>query len=926
MARGRHRPRRRRRQREQGRPGAQLRFWAPLFGRGILAALLLIALVAGLPWGLCRYVGWPLPDRIPAGREAAASLTAPLGASLLLKVLACALWAAWVAFLGGVLRTAVEGLRRAAGGSGPAVVGGPLKVMAAALLGAAALVLLPGRDPQAYPAAQKRPTTADAARDSVSPSRAGHDGRGTAAPQESTTTAVVRPPLKGVHDSLWRIADRRLDDGDRWPEIYALNYGRRQADGHALMDPGLIRPGWVLRLPAPRPDPGEDPERGHPPVPPTRPAPPSGGAETPPSPVTPPSPSPQPPSATCANLPEGVFIGAGTATLIAAALLIARRRRRGRHRPHRSAHDNAPFAPVIRALRQPSEQTPPPPASAGDPAKTPRTEAPRTGAGDRATGQDDSTTARTPPAAPTARVLGVKDGQDLAWDLARSRGLGLVGPGALDAARALLIGLLAERRRKGAAAAQLVMAAPDADRLLGRHTAAVPARRLRIVADLPQALQLMETELLSRTRARSHAAALVPSAVPSEIVLIAAVPAQQEQRLQAILDNGSALGLAGLLIGQWRAGGTLRVRGDGTVGAANPSHAAAFAGARLFTVPPRPAGAILDLFAETSAERPGRRHTDQDTGAPHGVSAPQADGPNGPPTPPPEQTNKPSSAEITDTTAPSQEEAPPAPPSPRHQQPVRLCVLGPITLTYQAARAAEPVDVTGALAPKQRELLAYLALHRDGIRRETLTAAIWPQAPYTRPSNAFHATLSQLRRSLHEATHGVVHDIVRRRDTRYGLDPQQVSVDLWELKDEVKAARTRERADERQAALWRVVGLYAGDFADEVAGEWPEAPRESLRREYLDSVSALVRLLRDPDPNRALDLLEQARERDRYNEAIYRDIARMQAHLEEHDAIPRTLELLRRALAELDQLPSAVTLRLFAALQAAEGRHKSTSE
>ncbi|MEV8321424.1 hypothetical protein AB0Q95_45520 [Streptomyces sp. NPDC059900] len=891
----------------------------------MLAALLLIALVAGLPWGLCRYVGWPLPDHIPAGPEAGARLTAPPEASLLLKVLACALWAIWLVFLGGVLRTAGQGLRRAADRRRPAIAGGPLKVLGAALLGAAALALLPGRDPQAhlFPA-HKRPITADTLRNPAAPWRTTRDGGAraasdTAAPRESTTAAIVRPPLHGVHDSLWRIAARRLHDGDRWPEIYALNYGRRQADGHALLDPGLIRPGWVLRLPAPRP--GKDPERGHPPVPPTRPAPPCGGAGTPTSPAAPPSPAPQPRSDAGLDLPQGVFIGAGTATVLATALLLAhRRRRRARHRPGRSTNQDARLTPVIRALRQASKQTPPRTATAGHPAPAAGPGTPGSGSRAGNTGRDEGRGPRTPHPTPPARVLGVKDGRDLAWALARSRGLGLVGPGALDAARALVIDLLTQPQPEAAAPAELVMTAPDAHRLLGRHTAPAPPRRLRIVANLPQALQLLETELLSRTRARTdHGTAPVPSTHTPELVLIAAVPAAQEQpRLQAILDNGSALGLAGLLIGQWRAGGTLRIRPDGTVGAASPSHAEPFAGARLFTMPPQPAAVILALLAEAAPQGPGRPPTEQNTGTPRIAPAPRENAPATPPRPPGEHEEQAPRARTPDTTVPSADAAP-ARRTPGRQQPLRLCLLGRLTLTYRAPDDAQPVDVTSALAPKQRELLAYLAVHREGAQRERLAAAIWPQAPYGRTSNAFYATLSQLRRSLPRATHGAVHNIVQRADARYELDQQQVSVDVWDLRDEVKAARTRENQDERQAALWRVIALYTGDFATEIAGPWREEPSEVLRRAYLDSVSALVRALRATDPNRALDLLEQARERDRYNEALYRDIARMHAQLGEHDAIPRTLGLLKRALAELDQVPSAVTLRHFEILQAPKG-------
>ncbi len=56
---------------------------------------------------------------------------------------------------------------------------------------------------------------------------------------------VVRPG-----DSIWVIAERELGSNLRWEEIFRLNEGRSFADGRVLKDPNLIRPNWVLWLPA----------------------------------------------------------------------------------------------------------------------------------------------------------------------------------------------------------------------------------------------------------------------------------------------------------------------------------------------------------------------------------------------------------------------------------------------------------------------------------------------------------------------------------------------------------------------------------------------------------------------------------------------------------------------------------------------------
>lgn len=62
-------------------------------------------------------------------------------------------------------------------------------------------------------------------------------------------------------DFLWDLAERHLGDGMRWHEIYDLSTGYEQVDGQSFVDEDLIRPDWLLQLPAdavgvPEPDAG----------------------------------------------------------------------------------------------------------------------------------------------------------------------------------------------------------------------------------------------------------------------------------------------------------------------------------------------------------------------------------------------------------------------------------------------------------------------------------------------------------------------------------------------------------------------------------------------------------------------------------------------------------------------------------------------
>lgn len=63
-------------------------------------------------------------------------------------------------------------------------------------------------------------------------------------PDGRPDTRIVQPG-----DTLWDIAGDELDDPLRWPELFAANAGRTFADGRTLDDPDLIQPGWDLVVP-----------------------------------------------------------------------------------------------------------------------------------------------------------------------------------------------------------------------------------------------------------------------------------------------------------------------------------------------------------------------------------------------------------------------------------------------------------------------------------------------------------------------------------------------------------------------------------------------------------------------------------------------------------------------------------------------------
>ncbi|GAA1020466.1 MULTISPECIES: bacterial transcriptional activator domain-containing protein [Amycolatopsis] len=145
---------------------------------------------------------------------------------------------------------------------------------------------------------------------------------------------------------------------------------------------------------------------------------------------------------------------------------------------------------------------------------------------------------------------------------------------------------------------------------------------------------------------------------------------------------------------------------------------------------------------------------------------------------------------------------------------------------------------------------------------------------------------------------------------QYRLDPATVDVDFWRFASAVTARRAAATAQHRTDACEAIVTHYGGTLADGLDSEWLAAAREATRRDALDAVAALARARVADDPDYTLDLLETARAFDPHNELVYRDIMRLQHRLGRHDAISRTLTLLRTRLAELDTTPTTDTVAL----------------
>src|SRR6266545_3765991 len=202
----------------------------------LTSAVGLLALVAGIPAGQLRYIGWPLPDHVPSTDQLRTALTSRdwLTDATLVDGLSVLLWLLWVLFIVSVvveLTASIRGVRA------PRYrLLAPTQGIAAALVAGLTATIV-ATTPALTPAPLAPPAHADAV---------------ALKPVGSVTVLIDGRPyehkvVKG--ESLWRIADRFLGDPERWPEIWELNKGKywpHVSGRTTFSDPDLIFPGWVL--------------------------------------------------------------------------------------------------------------------------------------------------------------------------------------------------------------------------------------------------------------------------------------------------------------------------------------------------------------------------------------------------------------------------------------------------------------------------------------------------------------------------------------------------------------------------------------------------------------------------------------------------------------------------------------------------------
>ncbi|MEE1941661.1 BTAD domain-containing putative transcriptional regulator [Streptomyces sp. TRM 70361] len=218
------------------------------------------------------------------------------------------------------------------------------------------------------------------------------------------------------------------------------------------------------------------------------------------------------------------------------------------------------------------------------------------------------------------------------------------------------------------------------------------------------------------------------------------------------------------------------------------------------------------------------------------------------------------------------------------------------------------------LSPSVQRLLAFLALHREGVARPVVAETLWPDLAVRRAGASLRSTLWRLSRCSGPC------ELVRLGDATLSLAPR-VGVDLH-LAERSAARLTAPHGDGDAGGDARAAGpvpRYALDcLGEDLLPDWPEdwllIAREHFRQTRLHALEAVCRrLLRAGLRTAAMEAAMAAVEAEPLRESAHRHVVRV--HMAEGNAAEalRHYEFFRLLLRrELGLAPSAEFRRLMA--------------
>ena len=215
------------------------------------------------------------------------------------------------------------------------------------------------------------------------------------------------------------------------------------------------------------------------------------------------------------------------------------------------------------------------------------------------------------------------------------------------------------------------------------------------------------------------------------------------------------------------------------------------------------------------------------------------------------------------------------------------------------------VDLS-TIRPRARALLRLLALNAgQAVHRETIEAAMWPDADSEAAGRSLHVAVAALRRVLEPGAGRGSFQLLRRDGDAYRLAlPSAAIVDLFGFERGLSAGRVaRERGDDGAAkrAFEAALEAYAGDLLPEDGPvEWVADRREQARLAAVGAAQGLAEIcLRQGDAEGAARAAVTGLRIERYHDPLWRLLIRSRDEAGDQGAATRARAGYEQMLAEL---------------------------
>lgn len=185
---------------------------------------------------------------------------------------------------------------------------------------------------------------------------------------------------------------------------------------------------------------------------------------------------------------------------------------------------------------------------------------------------------------------------------------------------------------------------------------------------------------------------------------------------------------------------------------------------------------------------------------------------------------------------------------------------------FTVLRDAELIESKSFASAKARDLLAYfVTLRSKSVNLDRAIDAIWSDGSGS--TSGFHTALYRVRAALRRK--GEKDKFILSEVGEYHLDTARFDVDVDRFYSLLKRARHAE--GEQVAELYEAaLGLYQGDYLDNLYYEWVIIERESLQREFLTAITHYTEwLVADSQYHRAANWLHKALELEPYDEHLH---------------------------------------------------------